>query len=456
MLPVWIASILFVIGLCLVLYLREARLLEHSIRDRETYRVGLFTRLLAEDVLDVTADLRAFSHSDALQDFLVEGQTESLDWLAKEWLRFSDPRVGYDQIRYIDETGQERVRVNLLDGIVPAAQLQDKSSTAYFRATRGLSASAVYISAFDLNVENGVVEQPLKPMLRFATPVFDPAGRWRGLVVINYLGARLIDRFVTLAPAYQHRLRLLNADGYWLRGARPGDEWGNMLPGGTSRTLARTAPTLWREIATRDEGQVRFAGGLFTWQQLSPTSILNHGGLPGQAADRFLVLASDFDDTEWIQAFRPLQVTFLFVGLILLGATSFGVWIYGNRREAAERLQRASELNMAILRAANVSVISTDAAGTITALNPTAERWLSWRADCGARPPHRPRFRGFCRPCPRLRPRRARMDLRAQGRRALSRLAIDQRLARRERRGHRLPRRGRRHHRAQGSRAGPA
>ncbi len=375
-----LGSLLLSAGLCFALYLREARQLGQSLRERETIRVGLFARLLAADLLRVAADLRAFAQSDTLQDFVAEGRPAQLDRLAREWLPFSSPQSGYDQIRYLDETGRERVRINLAEGIVPAGQLQDRADTEYFRGARGLAAAEVAVSAFDLNAEHGAIGQPPKPILRFASPVFDPAGRWRGLVAVSFLGSRLLDRFDALAPAYAHRMRVLNPAGYWLRGAQPGDEWGFVLPGRADRTLARTAPRLWREIAARDEGQALVAGGLFTWQRVSPVLVLNHAGLPGRAAEKFLVVATDYNRDEWTRAFRPLQITFLLVGTALVGATLAGLWIYDRRRQAAERLHEAAELNTAIIRAANVAVIATDGAGTITAFNPTAERWLGWPA----------------------------------------------------------------------------
>src|SRR5476649_2013575 len=110
---VWGGSIFSAIGLCFALYLREARQLEQSLRDREIVRVGLFARLLAADLLRVAADLRAFTQGDALQEYLAEGRADQLSRLAKEWLPFSTPQNGYDQIRLLDESGIERVRIDL-------------------------------------------------------------------------------------------------------------------------------------------------------------------------------------------------------------------------------------------------------------------------------------------------------------------------------------------------------
>ena len=63
-----------------------------------------------------------------------------------------------------------------------------------------LDKGQVFVSPLDLNIERGAIEQPLKPMIRLATPVFDSAGDKRGIVLINYLGAKLISN---IEKAYQ-------------------------------------------------------------------------------------------------------------------------------------------------------------------------------------------------------------------------------------------------------------
>jgi hypothetical protein len=101
----------------------------------------------------------------------------------------------YDQIRLLDERGMEVVRVDLIREtpvILPGERLQDKSERYYFRDSFKLGRGEVFMSPLDLNVENGRIERPLKPMIRFGTPVFDGQGRKKGLVVINYMAASLL------------------------------------------------------------------------------------------------------------------------------------------------------------------------------------------------------------------------------------------------------------------------
>ena len=43
----------------------------------------------------------------------------------------------------------------------------------------------VYISPFDLNIENKQIEVPLKPMIRFGTPIKDHNGKNNGIIIGN-------------------------------------------------------------------------------------------------------------------------------------------------------------------------------------------------------------------------------------------------------------------------------
>jgi hypothetical protein len=52
----------------------------------------------------------------------------------------------------------------------------------------------VFASPLDLNIERGEIELPLKPMIRFGTPVCDLEGRSQGVVLLNYFGDKLIHR----------------------------------------------------------------------------------------------------------------------------------------------------------------------------------------------------------------------------------------------------------------------
>jgi PAS domain S-box-containing protein len=73
-------------------------------------------------------------------------------------------------------------------------------------------------------------------------------------------------------------------------------------------------------------------------------------------------------------------------GLLIVSMVSFGLvvvvgWLFYAHRHTQTRLHEVTALQTGILQSANVAVISTDSAGNIRSVNPTAERWLGWRAD---------------------------------------------------------------------------
>lgn len=169
----------------------------------------------------------------SLQKWLDTGDAAARSQFTSDFLAFIRYRHLYDQVSFLDEHGQEVVRINWNDGqsiVVSEEQLQNKSEDRYVQNTLALNKKAVLMSPFDLNVEHGVIEQPIRPTIRLSAPVFDSEGRKRGLVVLNYRGQRLLNRLRTIVEQSYGNLWLLNSESYWLMGSHPEMEWGFMYP----------------------------------------------------------------------------------------------------------------------------------------------------------------------------------------------------------------------------------
>lgn len=190
------------------------------------------------------------------------------------FLNFAIRRRFYDQIRLLDAEGSEIARVNYNQGqpaIVPDDLLQNKKGRYYFDDTLVLDREEVFVSPLDLNIEHGRIEQPLKPMIRFATPVFDRQGTKRGILLLNYFGSKLITRFESISnPTAQSQPMLLNSDGYWLKGPVSENEWGFMYPDRKHQTFASKFPIVWEVIKGQEIGQIETAAGLFTFATVYP------------------------------------------------------------------------------------------------------------------------------------------------------------------------------------------
>jgi signal transduction histidine kinase len=249
-------------------------------------RVGLHGDLIRREVHVVESDLLYLADQAVLADFL-GGRPGSRRDLQDEYVLFCRRRGVYDQIRYLDAAGRERIRVNANDGrpsAVSEAELQPKASRYYFAQALRLDRGAIFLSPFDLNVEHDEIERPLKPMLRFATPAFDRQGVKRGILVLNYLGAALLGKLDKGTVGFAGKVWLLNRDGYFLRGPSPEDEWGFML--GHDRTFATYFPDEWPRLAASATGQFRSDRGLFTFRTLSPeTGLVVVAHVPPEVLD---------------------------------------------------------------------------------------------------------------------------------------------------------------------------
>ncbi len=238
---------------------------------RELLNVALGKTAIENNLQSVTSDLMFLAKRYELLGVLENGNRELRATVAREFLTFSEQKRVYDQIRLLDPSGREIVRVNYNKGnpaIVPDEQLQNKAGRYYFKITWSMARDQVYISPLDLNIEHGRIEQPRKPMIRLATPVFDRTKHKLGVLVLNYLGDTLIDDFNTAAANISDHVMLLNSDGFWLSSVQSDDEWGFMY--GNGRTFGKAHPGAWSRIQAEESGQFRDEDGMFSFTTVYP------------------------------------------------------------------------------------------------------------------------------------------------------------------------------------------
>ncbi len=162
--------------------------------------------------------------------------------LAREYYTFAATHPHYYQVRFLDASGQEVVRVDS-DGqqahIIPWDQLQDKSDRYYFTETIALPPGALYVSPLDLNREHGQVEIPHTPVIRYAMPV-DYLGERAGIVIINVFADSFLRFLEDHAPAYD--TLLVDSQGYYLMHPQEARRWGSPRDLDTGYRLQRDFP----------------------------------------------------------------------------------------------------------------------------------------------------------------------------------------------------------------------
>jgi PAS domain S-box-containing protein len=240
-------------------------------RSGEIGNVVMAVRRLDDELRTPLRQLRTLAGEDALKRGVMAADLAGIEAAFANLIAYND---AYDKVRWIDEDGQERVRVNNVAGRPVrqvAEQLQRRVDSYYFKDTRALKPGEAYISPMDLNVEYGRVEQPYRPVLRLVTPVAGTDGQRRGVIVINVAAQGLLDAFTnSLVEARDHAM-LLNSAGYWLKSPDSEGEFGFMF--GREDTLAKRNPAAWQALSAMPSSQVELADGLWTWSTVYPLKV---------------------------------------------------------------------------------------------------------------------------------------------------------------------------------------
>lgn len=212
-----------------------------------------------------------------------QGNSSYDAWIEQLQTTFSammQQKPHYMQLRYIDEQGNELVRVDS-DGtnikVIPKAELQNKADRPYFSDTMKLPVGSVYVSPVELNQERGQIERPFKPVIRYATPIIDSAGQNRGIAIANVFANQFIKAFKEDNQQADEKNKykgkenfLVNQQGYYISHPNPKKEWGfefrnnEKLEKDYSQEVAK-------QILSNEQGFLDNGDYLFSYHKVDPS-----------------------------------------------------------------------------------------------------------------------------------------------------------------------------------------
>ena len=108
---------------------------------QENLRLSVGARSLTSDIDRIVSDVRLMAVLPSLAAALENNDAPSAARFADDLVALSASRRVYDQLRWIDESGVERVRVDFLQNrpyVVPEDRLQNKALRDYFKAAMAL------------------------------------------------------------------------------------------------------------------------------------------------------------------------------------------------------------------------------------------------------------------------------------------------------------------------------
>lgn len=192
-------SLAVLVGAMFTITLENSKRFQYDLIGEQQKRVVEKALVVLDDALEQSkSDVLYLSKLPVLEElYNTSGSSPLLSELQNTLLTFLATHRQYDHLRFINQSGQEVVRINNRQGrmeIVENNRLQDKSDRPYFAFTNSLEVGGVYISNFELNVENGVIERPERTVVRLATPVFSSSGQRIGIIVANLQGDELIHQ----------------------------------------------------------------------------------------------------------------------------------------------------------------------------------------------------------------------------------------------------------------------
>lgn len=165
-------------------------------------------------------NLEVISVMDLTKDVLNNPSQSNKKWMQDTMLKTSETVGLYQQMRILDTTGHEIIRIDKIYEehafIVEDDLLQDKSDRYYVKDTLNLTSGSLYMSPFDLNIENGIIEVPYNPVIRLGKKILDSDGKLIGLSIYNLLGQELLDIIDEKKIHDEDIIYLINSDGYYI------------------------------------------------------------------------------------------------------------------------------------------------------------------------------------------------------------------------------------------------
>ncbi len=279
-------------------------------------RVALTTERIENYLANVNSDLFLLRDSNALHLYFGALNSNSshserllLTNLRSSLRKFSEQKKIYQQVRFIDTKGQEVVRIdrkNDRSTNISDTFLQDKSSSEYFKRTAKKGGDALYISDISLNRENGKIEQPLRPVIHFASPVFNKKSILQGILVLN-LSLEKIFGVIQEQEDEGEELTFTSPEGYFYYHADAEKRWGSTTDLASKINLYSEHPVLKNKLVlTKQLANLETDDGIVTYKSITLNEGKVHLGNLISIAPKAVV-------------YKPVRhFLYVFLGIILL------------------------------------------------------------------------------------------------------------------------------------------
>lgn len=288
-------------------------------------------------VIDVLSTIEAYiihtSVLPGLHEFLISGDEKNRESLENYFYNLIDVNLQtnspqFQQLRLLSSSGVELIRVDQIPGNkavkISKEKLQDKSDRYYYINATTLEQNEIYISPLDLNIENGKIEIPFKPMIRFVYPIISDNGSKLGYFVANYQAVQIFTILDNLNIHESDSIILLNQNGEYLHSPHSDKNFSFMFEDSTELSFAEEYPEQWKAIDSDISTTTFFDQGKFFSTRITPFSEQVDTLRSTEEISWILVMSVPVNTTSIeLQALRKVIINWGMVALILAITTGF-------------------------------------------------------------------------------------------------------------------------------------
>lgn len=220
-----IAILLFALlsmGIAMLLSYRNARdsLINASLAQADVNTANL-SREINTSLSRFSSDLLTLGYTSPIQGLVstTKSSPERANWIEQLTHIFTTvmkSKQFYYQLRYLNEEGEEIIRVdalNIQSRAISERELRNRANQAYFMRAKQLAEGEIAISDIELKKEeNGQILTPYTPLIYLSMPIYNAKGEFRGVVIMDVYANILAKALVTEnGTSY-----LLNREGFYL------------------------------------------------------------------------------------------------------------------------------------------------------------------------------------------------------------------------------------------------
>jgi len=265
---IFCSIVIILAGITTVLYVSSARNELSIIENQEIKNISAISKLIIKSFDSTIADvlfLEKLSSSYISGD---QNKTKFLDAVSS----FLSSKDYYSKITLLDKNGNILLRLKAENRkFIELSKTEGNlRNNIDYKSTLPLARGHLYLSDFQLDDDI--------PVIVFGICVFDKQGSKKAVMLVSFNCKPI---FEILKTAFEHpseqegksaRYFIVNAEGYWIKGPKPEDEFGFLYSARREKTFDRVFPNAWKKITIDQTGQIFTSEGLFTFTTFYPVA----------------------------------------------------------------------------------------------------------------------------------------------------------------------------------------